>query len=132
MSLGEPECYVRAFVDEGEPMAALLRQAGLQSVASRYVDRLLSAFCQLERASGRMETAARQAVPSSSALVESLTDRELEVLRLIDAGLSNREIAERLVISLNTVTTHTKGLYGKLNVHSRTQAVNRARDLGLL
>jgi LuxR family maltose regulon positive regulatory protein len=132
LSLGEPEGYVRAFVDEGEPMAVLLRQAGLHGVASRYVDRLLSALCRVERETGRMETAARQVTPSSSALVESLTERELEVLRLINAGLSNREIAERLVVSLNTVTTHIKGLYAKLNVHSRTQAVNRARDLGLL
>jgi LuxR family maltose regulon positive regulatory protein len=132
LSLGEPEGYLRAFVDEGKPMAVLLGQAGQGGVASRCVDRLLSALCPVERETGCTEITARPAVPSSSALVESLTERELQVLRLINAGLSNREIAERLVVSLNTVTTHIKGLYGKLNVHSRTQAANRARDLGLL
>ena len=112
-------------------MAGLLRQAGRSGVATRYVDQLLTAFLPIERSAEGMAII-RPPIPSSSTVVESLTDREWEILRLIDAGLSNREIAERLVLSLNTVTTHIKGLYGKLDVHSRTQAASRARDLGLL
>jgi LuxR family maltose regulon positive regulatory protein len=65
-------------------------------------------------------------------LVEPLSNRELAVLQLLAAGLSNREIAEELYLSINTVKTHTKSIYGKLNVRSRTQAANRARELGLL
>ena len=78
-----------------------------------------------------VEATARETMPAL-AFHEALTERELEILRLIDIGLSNREIAEALYISLNTVKTHTKSLYSKLNVHSRTQAINRARDLKLL
>jgi len=78
-----------------------------------------------------VEATARETMPTL-AFHEALTGRELEILRLIDVGLSNREIAEALYISLNTVKTHTKSLYSKLNVHSRTQAINRARDLKLL
>jgi LuxR family maltose regulon positive regulatory protein len=129
--LAEPEGYVRTLIDEGRPMAALLRQAGLRGVASHHVGQLLAAFGSGEREPRPMEEAAPQAMPSS-AFVEALTEREVEVLRLIDVGLSNREVADRLYISLNTVRTHVKSLYGKLNVHSRTQAISRARDLGLL
>jgi LuxR family maltose regulon positive regulatory protein len=147
LSLAEPEGYVRTFVDEGEPMAVLLRRAGLSGVAPHYVGQLLAAFgpsTMLRAGTGEPEgkpveaafrqaqdVAAREATPTL-AFREALTERELEILRLIDAGLSNREIAEALYISLNTVKTHTKGLYSKLNVHSRTQAINRARDLKLL
>ena len=127
LSLAEPEGYVRTFVDEGEPMPALLRQAGLRGVAPHYVGQLLAAFGPGEPA----EAAVQEAVPAL-AFHEALTQRELQILRLVDAGLSNREIAEALYISLNTVKTHTKSLYSKLNVHSRTQAINRARDLKLL
>ena len=67
-----------------------------------------------------------------SSFIEPLSERELEVLRLIAAGLSNREIAERLFLALSTVKVHTRNIYGKLGVHSRTQAVTRARELGLL
>jgi LuxR family maltose regulon positive regulatory protein len=147
LSLAEPESYVRTFVDGGEPMAALLRQAGLRGIAPHYVGQLLAAFgpsTRLRTGTGEpeskpLEAALRQAQDAAAqeampilAFHEALTERELEILRLIDAGLSNREIAEALYISLNTIKTHTKSLYSKLNVHSRTQAINRARDLKLL
>jgi LuxR family transcriptional regulator, maltose regulon positive regulatory protein len=127
LSLAEPEGYVRTFVDEGEPMATLLGQVWRHGVSPHYVGALLAAF----RAGLPATSAGPQTTPAHL-LYEALTERELEVLHLIDAGLSNREIASRLYVSLNTVRTHTKNLYSKLGVHSRTQAITRARDLGLL
>jgi LuxR family maltose regulon positive regulatory protein len=122
LSLAEPEGYVRIFVDEGAPMAELLRQAAERGIAPGYVQELLSAF----DASGPAEP--RHAQP----LIEPLSDREIEVLRLAAAGLSNREIAEQLYVSINTVKAHTKSVYRKLDAHNRTQAINRAQELGLL
>jgi LuxR family maltose regulon positive regulatory protein len=127
LSLAESEGYVRTFVDEGEPVAALLGQAWRHGLSPRYVGTLLTAI----RAGILAKTEGPQATPTHL-LYEALTERELEVLHLIDAGLSNREIASRLYVSLNTVRTHTKNLYSKLDVHSRTQAITRARDLNLL
>jgi LuxR family maltose regulon positive regulatory protein len=117
LSLGEPEGYVRTFVDEGVPMATLLRRALAQGIAPNYVRRLLAAFDE---------------PVAGSALVEPLTRRELEVLRLIADGLKNREIADHLVISVATVKRHITNIYGKLDVSRRVQAVARAQDLGLL
>jgi LuxR family maltose regulon positive regulatory protein len=108
-------------------MAALLEQAWLRVVLPHYVSTLLAA----SRAGMPATSAGLQAIPAHL-LYEALTKRELEVLQLIDAGLSNPEIANRLYVSLNTVRTHTKNLYSKLDVHSRTQAITRARDLNLL
>jgi LuxR family maltose regulon positive regulatory protein len=122
--LAESEGWVRTFVDEGPPMAELLAEVDPSCVPG-YVARLSAAF-------------APRRPPSSGAfgqpqpLVEPLTDRELEVLGLIAGGLTNREIAERLIISVNTVKTHVKNLYGKLHSRNRTEAVARARELGLL
>lgn len=117
LSLAEPEGYVRTFVDEGAPMAALLRQALSQGIAPHYASRLLAAL----------------KVPAvTQALVEPLTPRELEVLRLIAAGLRNQEIADQLVISMPTVKRHISNVYTKLDVHSRTQALARARELDLV
>ncbi len=127
LTLAEPEGYVRTFVDEGPPMAALLsqileaqrkgRHALSQGMAGHYASRLLTAF---------REPAA------VSPLVEPLTPRELEVLRLIAYGLKNQEIADRLVISVATVKRHITNIYGKLGVGRRVQAVARAQELGLL
>jgi LuxR family maltose regulon positive regulatory protein len=122
LSLAEPEGYVRVFVDEGTPMAELLRQAAECGIAPRYVQELLSAFDASEPAEPR----------HAQPLIEPLSDREIEVLRLAAAGLSNREIAEQLYISINTVKAHTKSIYRKLDAHNRTQAINRAQELGLL
>jgi LuxR family maltose regulon positive regulatory protein len=124
LSLGQPENYVRMFVDKGEPMARLLYEAARREIAPGYAGRLLAAFPTSKLASPRRE--------SSAALVEPLSERELEVLALIAEGLSNQEIAQRLFISLRTVKWHASNIYGKLGVSNRTQAVARARALGVL
>jgi LuxR family maltose regulon positive regulatory protein len=128
LRLAEPRGFVRAFVDEGPPMARLLHEAAARGIAPEYARRLLAAFlvAQPEQAD-RPTTQAPEAE-----MVEPLSKRELEVLQLIAEGLTNREIAARLFLSLNTVKAHTRNIYGKLNVHSRTQAVVRSQQLGLL
>lgn len=123
LTLAEPEGYVRTFIDEGEPLAELLRRASTEGITPNYVARLLVTFGQ------EAESTTTSAIES---LVEPLSERELEVLRLVAAGLSNREIAEELFLSINTVKVHTKNIYGKLSVRGRIQAVERARELGLL
>jgi LuxR family maltose regulon positive regulatory protein len=122
LSLAEPEGYVRTFIDEGEPMARLLRLALSRGIAPDYVARLLAALGE----------EAELAFPTMESLVEPLTERELDVLRLIVAGLSNPEIAEELFIAVSTVKSHVNHIYGKLGVTSRTQAVVKAQELGLL
>jgi len=129
VSLAKSGGHIRLFVNEGPPMARLLYKALSRDIFPDYVRRLLAAFPnaeppeQLERA--------RAQVPTSD-LVEPLSERELEVLALIAQGLTNREIASRLFLSLNTVKAHTRNIYGKLGVHSRTQAVAKAKALGVL
>jgi LuxR family maltose regulon positive regulatory protein len=113
---------VRTFIEEGESMARLLRRALTEGTELEYASRLLAAFDESPQA----------ASPAAQALVEPLTERELEVLRLIAGGLSNREIARELVVAVSTVKTHINHIYGKLDVKNRTQAVARARTLGLL
>jgi LuxR family maltose regulon positive regulatory protein len=133
--LAEPGGFVRVFVDEGQPMVRLLRQAARRDIATGYVARLLAA---LEDETRHHRPRAQEAGSSSVipggllSLVEPLSEREMEVLRLIAAGLSNREIADTLVIALSTVKTHVNNIYRKLDVSKRTQAVARARDLNLL
>jgi LuxR family transcriptional regulator, maltose regulon positive regulatory protein len=119
LTFAEPEGFVRSFVDMGAPMDELLCQAAARGMAVEYVGKLLTA---LDAESSR---------PSAS-LVEPLSERELEVLRLLATGLSNKKIAETLIISVSTAKKHLQNIYGKLNVHSRTQAVDRARTLDLL
>jgi LuxR family maltose regulon positive regulatory protein len=122
LALGEPAGYVRTFVDEGKTMATLLRQAMSRDVYPSYAAQLLGAFGQETELSS----------PTMASLVEPLTEREVDVLRLIVAGLSNAEIAEELFIAMSTVKTHVNHIYGKLGVESRTQAVAKAREVGLL
>jgi LuxR family maltose regulon positive regulatory protein len=126
LTLAEPEGYVRIFVDEGAPMAALLRAAAQRGIAPSYVAGLLAAFPQ----AGKQP--ARQGEPDALSLVEALSARELEILRLIAAGHSNQAIADTLVIAVSTVKRHINNIYGKLAVQSRTQALVRARELHLL
>jgi LuxR family maltose regulon positive regulatory protein len=128
LTLAEPEGFVRIFVDEGPPMAHLLYKAATRGIAPDYVRRLLAAFPAAEPEQTEfLETQAPQ-----SELIEPLSERELEVLQLIAEGLTNPEIAARLYLALNTVKAHTRNIYGKLDVHSRTQAVARSQELGLL
>ena len=121
----EPEGFVRTFIDEGQPMAELLRLAASRDIAPRYVAKLLAAF-------GEQPAPAEPAAPVAQLLVEPLSERELEVLRLLAEGLTNREIAEQLTVTVGTAKTHVHHIYGKLDVHNRTQAVARGRELGLL
>ena len=124
--LAAPEGYIRLFVDEGLPMQALLRYAYVRGIVPGYVTTLLSAFGE-QNASDPPLASAR-----SDSLLEPLTERERDVLRLLLEGASNREIAHRLVLSVNTVKRHVYNLCGKLGVQSRTQAIIRARGLDLL
>jgi len=122
LSLGEPEGYARTFLDGGAPMATLLRHAGSQGIAPAYVAQLLSGIAEAPGA----------APPPMQPLVEPLSERELEVLRLLAAGKSNREIADELVLATGTVKRHLYNVYGKLNVRSRLECVARAQELHLL
>ena len=128
LSVGEPENYVRVFLDEGRPMARLLYLAAERGIYPEYTGRLLAAYPAQERPS-RASLSPGSATPS---LVEPLSKRELEVMQLIAAGDSNAEIARALHISVGTVKNHAKNIYSKLNVHSRAQAMARARELGLI
>ena len=122
LTLAEPEDYVRLFVDEGPPIASLLRAAAKQGIRRTYVGRLLAAINQTESGS-------RTGQPG---LIEPLSERELDVLRLLGSDLDGPDIARRLIVSLNTVRTHTNHIYAKLGVNNRRAAVRRARELGLL
>jgi len=128
LSIGEPEGYMRIFVDEGPPMARLLYEALTRRIAPEYVQRLLAAFPQTE--AEQVDSSPIQ--PTASELIEPLSEREIEVLQLIAEGLTNPEIAARLYLSLNTVKVHTRNIYGKLGVNNRTQAGTRAKALGIL
>lgn len=130
LTLAEPEGYVRMFVDEGAGMAQLLHEAAVGRITPEYTNRLLSAF---ETEPQDMEEEAPRSVsPASASLIEPLSQRELEILRLFKTELSGPEIAQELVIALSTVRTHTKSIYSKLNVSSRRAAVKRAIELGLI
>ena len=120
LELAEPAGYIRLFLDEGEPMLSLLRQIAASGPTPAYLDRLLAAF-----------TAEKSIIPPSSfilpPLIEPLSERELEILQLIAAGLSNRQIADALILTVGSVKWHLNNIYGKLGVGSRTQAVAEAR-----
>jgi len=120
LRLAEREGYVRLFVDMGLPLARLLQEARSRSVMPDYVNRLLAAY--------NRDTS----LPVESPLTEPLTTREQQVLQLIAAGLTNREIAEQLFISQETVKKHVASISGKLGASNRTEAVARARELDLL
>jgi LuxR family maltose regulon positive regulatory protein len=123
LALAEPEGYVRTIVDEGAPMAGLLRRTVARGDAPAYARKLLGAFGEPGEPAGR---------GAASSLIEPLSKRELEVLRLIAAGLTNRQIADEMVIAVSTVKSHTHSIYGKLGVKNRTQAIAQARALDLL
>jgi len=120
LSLAEPEGYIRIFVDEGPPIAILLEKAAKHGIVPNYVHQLLAAT---GRAPGR--------TPVTHVLIEPLSERELEVLRLLRTGLNGPEIARELIVSLNTMRTHTQSIYSKLGVNNRGAAVRRAEELDL-
>ncbi|MFL6096450.1 MAG: LuxR C-terminal-related transcriptional regulator [Blastococcus sp.] len=121
LTLAEPEGYVRIFVDEGPPMASLLNTVAKDGEAGSYVRRLLAAFDG---------TVVSRPVPPG--LIDPLSVRELDVLRLLGSDLDGPDIARRLFVSLNTVRTHTKNIYAKLGVNNRRAAVRRAAELQLV
>jgi LuxR family maltose regulon positive regulatory protein len=121
VTLAEPEGYVRVFADAGPAMASLLRAAAKQGTRRHYARRLQAA------ASGPQHSS-----PSGQALIEPLSERELDVLRLLGTELDGPAIARELMVSLNTMRTHTKNIYAKLAVTNRRAAVRRAAELNLL
>jgi len=121
LTLAEPEGYVRMFVDEGPPIMLLLEEAAKHRSAPNYARQLLTAF-------GKSE----DRTPVKQGLIEPLSERELEVLRLLRTDLDGPEIASKLFVSLNTLRTHTKNIYSKLGVNNRRAAIRRAEELDLL
>jgi LuxR family maltose regulon positive regulatory protein len=147
----EPDGYIRTIVDEGEPMRRLLlacrwrHGAGSSGNAAQrqrmaaYIEQLLSVFAaprsteEVSPANPPIPLPSRSTgAPATTQLVEPLSEREVEVLRLVAQGLSNSQIAEGLVVTVGAVKRHLNNIFGKLAVGSRTQALLRARELGLL
>jgi LuxR family maltose regulon positive regulatory protein len=125
LALAEPGGFIRLFVDEGEQMAELLTEIREENKSKKqYIHKILAIF-------GKQ----KNNLPSSlihQPLVEPFSQRELEILQLIAQGLSNREIGKRLFLALDTVKGHNRRIFEKLQVQSRTEAVARARELGLI
>lgn len=128
LSLAEPEGYVRIFVDAGEPLAQLLRQAAARGIAPAYAGRLLAAF----QAEEKRSAAPPAPSPAPPPLLDPLTERELETLKFLATDLSVPEIAAEMVVAVSTLRTHIKRIYSKLDVHSRIEAIHRAQELKLL
>ncbi len=125
LSLAEPEGYIRTFVNEGAPMQSLLQQvASHRHVSHSCVSKLLQVF--------QHDAIAQPVAAADTTLLEPLSEREQEILRLLAMGMSNREIAASLVLTIGTIKWYVNSIYGKLNVHTRLQAVTRARELRLL
>jgi LuxR family maltose regulon positive regulatory protein len=122
-----PGGFIRLFVDEGLPMAHLLSEAAALGMMPDYLGKVLAVF--------KAEVQQREATasqPPAQPLIEPLSRREVEVLHLMAQGLSNQEMSERLFLALDTVKGHNRKIFGKLQVQRRTEAVARARELGLL
>jgi LuxR family maltose regulon positive regulatory protein len=122
LTLGFPGGYVRVFADEGEAIAPLLRHASTRGVHREYAQRLLAVI----------EGGEAAPLPSQAISIDALSDREVEVLRLVSAGLPNRVIGQRLFITEKTVKKHLSNILGKLQATNRTQAVDHARRAGLV
>jgi LuxR family maltose regulon positive regulatory protein len=130
LTLAEPQGYIRMFLDEGSPMAQLLREAAKRGIMPDYTGKLLAAI--EAQGQGNASATPVPASPASQSLIEPLSQRELEVLRLFKTDLLGPEIARELVVALSTVRTHTKSIYSKLNVNDRRAAVKRATELNLI
>jgi LuxR family transcriptional regulator, maltose regulon positive regulatory protein len=127
LALAEPGGFVRIFLDEGPPMAQLLSETAARGMMTNYIGRLLTAFeCDAQPSEAKPD------LSTSQPLIDPLTQRELDILRLIAQGLSNQTISQRLFLALSTVKGHNRIIFDKLQVQSRTEAVARARELGLL
>ena len=127
LRMAEPSGFVRLFLDEGAPMAELLTVASAQGARSDYLTKLLAAF-----ANEKLKAENKPAAHERLSLIAPLSSRELEILQLIAQGLSNREICDRLFLALSTVKGHIRVTFDKLQVQRRTEAIARARELGLL
>jgi LuxR family maltose regulon positive regulatory protein len=137
LTLAEPGGLIRTFVDDGEPMRFLISDFRFSILKTKphlsaYLEKLLAAFSARTIENPKSKTLAPPARAGVENLVEPLSQRELEVLGLIAQGLSNREIGERLFLALSTVKGHSRIIFDKLQVRNRTEAVARARELGLL
>lgn len=139
LKLAEPEGYLRLFVNEGEAMRLLILDLQVTFEKTMkplltYVERLLSAFSQPKQAQNPKSKipVGHDVVNLRSGLIEPLSERELEVLHLIAQGLSNQEITQKLVVTISTVKGHNLRIFAKLQAKSRTEAVARARELGLI
>jgi LuxR family maltose regulon positive regulatory protein len=135
LPLAEPEGYVRLFVDEGKPMQQLLeKMKDKGGMMKEYIEKLLAAF--EDEPPERFEVKDKKNLYPSSfipqPLIEPLSERELEILGLIANGMSNTEIANQIFVTVGTVKWHLNNIYGKLSVRSRTQAIVKAREFGLL
>jgi LuxR family maltose regulon positive regulatory protein len=120
LSLSQPEGFVRTYVDAGPDLIPLLKEAAQQGIMPDYIGQILRAFGD------------KRKLESVSPLVEPLSERELEVLRLVTAGLSNKEIAEKLYLSPGTIKTHVHNICGKLGVRNRTEAATRAKEINIV
>ena len=127
LALAEPEGYVRMFLDEGLSMMQLLKEASTHEIMPDYTDKLLTAF-----ESEKRKIKDKPDLPPAQSLIDPLSQREIKILQLIAQGLSNREIGERLFLALDTIKGHNRKIFDKLQVQSRTEAIARARELGLL
>jgi LuxR family maltose regulon positive regulatory protein len=146
LSLAEPEGYIRVFLDQGKPMKELLRRmkdhkrlkddaSGLHRASSgrmkNYVHKLLASFDDNSSSTPALRPDASSPHPSH-VLIDPLSERELEILRLISAGKSNQEIAHELVLAVGTVKKHVSNIFNKLNVDSRTRCIAQAQKLHLI
>jgi LuxR family maltose regulon positive regulatory protein len=131
LTLAEPEGYVRLLVGEGPPMAQLLQEAASRGIMPAYTGKLLAAL-EVEQPATASQPLTTTSAPASQPLIEPLSQRELEVLRLFKTELSGPQIARELVIALSTLRTHTKSIYSKLNVDNRRAAIKQAAELGLI
>jgi LuxR family transcriptional regulator, maltose regulon positive regulatory protein len=123
LGLAREENQAASFIRDGEPMEKLLRRALARAICPEFTRKLLDIYDARRKP---------QRIQPTEALIEPLSERELEVLALLDGPLSTPEMAERLIVSANTVRTHVKSIYGKLGAHGRSGAVKRAQELGLL
>ena len=126
LTLAEPEAFIGVFIDGGEPVRSLLYALEKRKTSVPYARKVIQSI------DDQVEVGTTARVGSTESLIEPLTEREMEVLHLLATHLSSTEIADELVIASSTVRSHIKNIYSKLRVHSRTEAVEKAQEIGLL